>query len=57
VIAGDGEQREALEEFASNYDNIEVRGYVEDIESLVAQATAVVYAPNRRTSASSGPRP
>ncbi|MFB1065909.1 glycosyltransferase [Natrinema sp. H-ect4] len=47
VIAGDGEQREALEAFASNYDNIEVRGYVEDIESLVAQATAVVYAPKQ----------
>ncbi|ELZ19442.1 group 1 glycosyl transferase [Haloterrigena salina JCM 13891] len=47
VIAGDGEQREALEAFAENYDNIEVRGYVEDIESLVARATAVVYAPKQ----------
>ncbi|QSW99701.1 glycosyltransferase [Haloterrigena alkaliphila] len=47
VIAGDGEQREQLEAFAKNYDNIEVRGYVEDIESLVARATAVVYAPKQ----------
>ncbi|MFC6718633.1 glycosyltransferase [Natrialbaceae archaeon GCM10025810] len=47
VIAGDGEQREKLERMASMYDNIEVRGYVEDVESLVARATAVVYAPRR----------
>jgi len=47
VIAGDGQQREQLEQFAARYDNIEVRGYVEDIESLVARATAVVYAPKQ----------
>ncbi|ELY86901.1 glycosyltransferase [Natrinema altunense] len=47
VIAGDGEQRDRLEAVAANSDNIEVRGYVEDIESLVARATAVVYAPKR----------
>ncbi|ELY76840.1 glycosyl transferase group 1 [Natrinema pallidum DSM 3751] len=47
VIAGDGEQRDRLETVAENYDNIEVRGYVEDIESLVARATAVVYAPKQ----------
>ncbi|WP_226007630.1 glycosyltransferase [Natrinema salinisoli] len=47
VIAGDGQQREQLEAFAANYDNIEVRGYVSDIESLVARATAVVYAPKQ----------
>ncbi len=57
VIAGDGEQRDRLEAVAANSDNIEVRGYVEDIESLVARATAVVYARNGRISASSGPRP
>ncbi|WP_049921426.1 glycosyltransferase [Halopiger djelfimassiliensis] len=45
VIAGDGRQRERLEAFAARHDNIEVRGYVADIESLVARATAVVYAP------------
>ncbi len=47
VIAGDGKQREPLERFAANYDNVEVRGYVEDVESLVARATAVVYAPKQ----------
>jgi glycosyltransferase involved in cell wall biosynthesis len=47
VIAGDGKQREQLEAVAANYDNIEVRGYVADIESLVARATAVVYAPKQ----------
>ncbi|MFC4543276.1 glycosyltransferase [Halosolutus amylolyticus] len=45
VVAGDGEQREKLERMARGYDNIEIRGFVEDIESLVAKATAVVYAP------------
>lgn len=47
VIAGDGEQRDHLERIAKGHDNIEVRGYVEDIESLVASATAVVYAPRQ----------
>jgi len=47
VIAGDGQQRERLEAFATKHDNIEVRGYVDDIESLVARATAVVYAPKQ----------
>lgn len=47
VVAGDGEQRETLEEMAQGHDNIEVRGYVADIEALVARATAVVYAPKQ----------
>lgn len=47
VIAGDGEQRDRLETVAENHDNIEVRGYVEDVESLVARASAVVYAPKQ----------
>jgi len=45
IVAGDGEEREKLEAIASGYDNIEIRGFVDDIESLVANATAVVYAP------------
>lgn len=45
VVAGDGEQRERLEALAAGHENIEIRGYVDDIESLVAKATAVVYAP------------
>lgn len=47
IIAGDGEQREKLEVMADGHDNIEIRGFVEDIESLVANATAVVYAPKQ----------
>lgn len=47
VIAGDGKQRERIERIAAGHDNIEVRGYVEDIESLVARCTAVVYAPKQ----------
>ncbi len=47
VIAGDGQQRGAIERIAEGHDNIEVRGYVEDIESLVAHCRAVVYAPKR----------
>lgn len=47
MIAGDGEQRDRLETVAENHDNIEVRGYVEDVESLVARASAVVYAPKQ----------
>ncbi|MFC6755559.1 MULTISPECIES: glycosyltransferase [Haloarcula] len=47
VVAGDGEQRERLENIARGHDNIEIRGFVEDIESLVARATAVVYAPKQ----------
>jgi len=45
VVAGDGEHREKLEKMAAGHDNIEIRGFVGDIESLVANATAVVYAP------------
>lgn len=45
IVAGDGEQREKLERMTRGHDNIEIRGFVEDIESLVAKATAVVYAP------------
>lgn len=47
VIAGDGQQRERIEAIARRNDNIEVRGYVDDLESLVARATAVVYAPKQ----------
>lgn len=47
VVAGDGEQRGKLERIAHGHDNIEIRGFVEDIQSLVAQATAVVYAPQQ----------
>lgn len=47
VVAGDGEQRERIERLAAGHDNIEVRGYVDDIQSLVARATAVVYAPTQ----------
>ncbi|WP_254769084.1 glycosyltransferase [Salinilacihabitans rarus] len=47
VIAGDGQQRERIEAIARGHDNVEVRGYVDDLESLVARATAVVYAPKQ----------
>lgn len=47
VIAGDGEERERIERIAAGQDNIAVRGFVEDVESLVANATAVVYAPKQ----------
>ncbi|WP_244605354.1 glycosyltransferase [Halorhabdus rudnickae] len=45
IVAGDGEHREKIERMAEGHQNIEVRGFVEDIESLVARATAVIYAP------------
>lgn len=47
VIAGDGEERERLEQIASKHDNIDIRGFVDDIESLVARASAVIYAPKQ----------
>ena len=47
IVAGDGQQREKIERIAAGHDNIEIRGYVEDIESLVARATAVIYAPKQ----------
>ncbi|TKX54818.1 glycosyltransferase [Halorubrum sp. SS7] len=47
IVAGDGEHREKLERMARGHDNIEIRGFVDDIESLVATATAVVYAPTQ----------
>lgn len=47
VVAGDGEQREKLERMSHEHENIEIRGFVKDIESLVANATAVVYAPQQ----------
>jgi glycosyltransferase involved in cell wall biosynthesis len=47
IIGGDGEHREKLERMARGHDNIKIRGFVEDIESLVANATAVVYAPKQ----------
>lgn len=47
VVAGDGEQRTKLERMARGHSNIEIQGFVEDIEALVARATAVVYAPQQ----------
>lgn len=47
VIAGDGKEREKIERIAAGHDNVEVRGFVEDVESLVANATAVIYAPKQ----------
>jgi glycosyltransferase involved in cell wall biosynthesis len=45
IIAGDGPEKDRLRSIARGHDNIEIRGYVDDIESLVANATAVIYAP------------
>lgn len=45
VIAGTGSEQSRLEDLAEGHDNIEIRGYVEDIQSLVGNATAVVYTP------------
>lgn len=47
IVAGDGEQRDRIERLARGHDNVEVRGFVDDVESLVANATAVVYAPRQ----------
>lgn len=47
IVAGDGQEREKIERIAANHDNIEVHGFVDDVESLVANATAVVYAPKQ----------
>ena len=47
VIAGDGKERGRIERIARGHPNIEVRGFVKDVESLVARATAVVYAPKQ----------
>lgn len=47
VVAGDGEHRDKLERMSQGHENIEIKGFVEDIESLVARATAVVYAPQQ----------
>jgi glycosyltransferase involved in cell wall biosynthesis len=47
VVAGDGEQRSKLEHLAAGHDNIEIRGFVDDIESVVANATAVIYTPKQ----------
>ena len=45
LVAGDGPERERLERMAAGHDNVEVLGYVDDVERLVARSTAVVYAP------------
>ncbi len=45
VVVGDGQERKALERRARGCDNIELLGYVDNIEDVVARATAVVYAP------------
>ena len=47
IIAGDGQQRSTIERIAAENDNIEYRGFVSDIESLVARCTAVIYAPKQ----------
>lgn len=47
VVMGDGPDREAVERVAATADGVEVRGYVDDVESVVARATAVVYAPRQ----------
>jgi len=47
VVVGDGPDRAEVERAAATADNVEVRGYVDDIESVVAHATAVVYAPRQ----------
>ncbi|CDK40699.1 glycosyltransferase [Halorubrum sp. AJ67] len=47
VVAGDGQERQKLERMSEGHDNIEIRGFVEDIESLAAKATAVVYTPRQ----------
>ncbi|WP_435159665.1 glycosyltransferase [Haladaptatus sp. DFWS20] len=45
VVVGDGQERERLERKARGCDNIDLLGYVDTIEDVVARATAVVYAP------------
>jgi len=45
IVAGTGPKESQLKQLAAKYENVEMRGYVDDIESLVATATAVVYAP------------
>lgn len=47
IIAGDGKERKKIERISRDYSNIEVRGFVDDIESLVASATAVIYTPKQ----------
>ncbi|WP_423743355.1 glycosyltransferase (plasmid) [Haladaptatus sp. SPP-AMP-3] len=45
LVVGDGEERERLERKARGLENVELRGYVPNVEDLVSRATAVVYAP------------
>ena len=45
LVVGDGSERELLERKARGHDNIELLGYVENVEDIVSRATAVVYAP------------
>jgi glycosyltransferase involved in cell wall biosynthesis len=45
VVAGDGPQYDRLCTMTAEDNNIDIRGFVEDIHTLVAHATAVVYAP------------
>ena len=47
LIVGDGKEREKIERIAHGHDNIKVHGYVSDVESLIARATAIVYAPKQ----------
>jgi glycosyltransferase involved in cell wall biosynthesis len=45
IVAGTGPEEARLAELAEGHANIQMRGYVDDIEGLVSRATAVVYAP------------
>ncbi|WP_254663434.1 glycosyltransferase [Haladaptatus sp. W1] len=45
LVVGDGEERERLERKARGLENVELRGYVPNVEDLVSRANAVVYAP------------
>ncbi|GKZ14327.1 glycosyl transferase family 1 [Haladaptatus sp. T7] len=45
LVVGDGEERERLERKARGLENVELRGYVPNVENIVSRATAVVYAP------------
>ncbi len=45
IVVGDGPERNRIEAIADGHEHIEMRGYVEDVERIVASSTAVVYAP------------
>ncbi|WP_231184935.1 glycosyltransferase [Haladaptatus sp. DYF46] len=45
LVVGDGKERERLERKARPHDNVELLGFLPDVEDVVSRATAVVYAP------------